>query len=107
MDTMSKNKMTVMEAHQVADKCERLFRRAALAWVRGNNSYNSLELARGEALCAKHRRAAEALLKPLGIVCNYPGLYPVFTTQSGVPEYGCLAAISRAVAEHGRKAVAA
>jgi hypothetical protein len=103
-----KNKMTVMEAGQLADKCEKLFQRAALAWVRGNNSGNSAALTRGEALCDKYRAQAEALLQPVGIACNYPGLYPVFTTRGGVPEYGCLAAISRALSEaHGRKAVAA
>jgi hypothetical protein len=105
---MSKIKMTVLEASQLADKCEQLFRRAALAWERGNNSGNSLALDWGNGLCDKYRTQAEALLKPLGIVCDYPGLYPVFTTRGGCPEYGCLAAISRALSEaHGRKAAAA
>jgi hypothetical protein len=92
-----KNKMTVMEAGQLADKCEKLFQRAALAWERGNNSGSSLALDRGNGLCDKYRTQAEALLKPLGIVCDYPGLYPSFKTRGGFTEYACLSAISRAL----------
>ena len=103
-----KNNMTVMEANQLADKCEQLFRRAALAWVRGNNSGNSAAMTRGEALCDKYRTQAEALLHPVGIVCDYPGLYPSFKTRGGFTEYACLSAISRALSEvRGRKLVAA
>ncbi len=75
---------------------DRLFNQAALAWERGNNSGNCAALKVGEAKCEKLREEAEALLKPLGIIVDYPGLYPSFTVR-GFSEHSTLAAVSAAL----------
>lgn len=65
----------------LVEKAEKLFQRAASAWERGNNrggdnpGYYQKMLAKQSEL----HREAEALLAPLGIECDYPGLYPSFT----------------------------
>src|SRR5438132_1213226 len=89
-------KMTVLQAKFLADKADALFNRAARAWEIGNNSGNSTALARGESRCEKLREEAEALLRPLGITVDYPGLYPSFTVR-GFSEHTTLAAISAAL----------
>jgi len=74
------------------ETADKLFRRAALALERGNNSGNSAALKRGEKQCDACRVRAEKLLEPLGIEVDYPGLYPSFmvkghschTTESAV-----------------------
>ena len=75
---------------------DRLFSRAARSWERGKNSGNSETLALGERLCDEYREQAEALLKPLGIIVDYPGLYPSFTVH-GHSEHSTLNAISAAL----------
>ena len=89
-------KMTVLQAAFLAKQADRLFSRAASAWVRGNNSGNSAVLKCGEERCDEYRRKAEAMLKPLGIVVDYPGLYPSFTVN-GHSEHSTLNAISAAL----------
>jgi hypothetical protein len=89
-------RMTTIQAVALADRADRLFRRAALAWERGNNSGNDAALKLGENQCEKLRNQAEALLKPLGIVVDYPGLYPSFTVR-GFAEHSTIAAISAAL----------
>jgi hypothetical protein len=91
-----KIKMTVVQAAFLAKQADRLFNRAASAWVRGNNSGNSETLTRCETQCDKYRRRAEALLAPLEIVTDYPGLYPSFTVN-GRAEYSTLNAVSAAL----------
>jgi hypothetical protein len=87
---------TVVAAKYLADQAERLFERAARAWVRGNNSGDSLLLERGYRQCDDYRRKAEALLKPLGIEVDYPGLYPSFTVR-GFGYHSTLSAVSAAL----------
>jgi hypothetical protein len=89
-------KMTVLQAAFLAKKADRLFKRAVSAWTRGNNSGNSEILTRCEAQSDRYREQAEALLKPLGIVTDYPGLYPSFMVK-GRAEYSALSAISAAL----------
>ena len=89
-------RMTTVQAVALADRADRLFRRAALAWERGNNSGNGAALKLGEDQCEKLRNQAEALLKPLGIVVDYPGLYPSFTVR-GFAEHSTIAAVSAAL----------
>lgn len=80
-----KTKMTLVQANATIERADRLFLRAARAWERGNNSGNDRGMERGVAQCGKLRDQAEALLAPLGIVVDYPGLYPSFT----VGGYSC------------------
>lgn len=101
---MRKVKMTVAQAVHLAATCDKLFSRAASAWVRGNNSGNCRTMERGNSLCDRLRRDAEALLKPLGIGVDYPGLYPSFMVK-GYAEHSTLNAISAAL-DNGRKVVA-
>jgi hypothetical protein len=88
--------MTVAQAVHLAATCDKLFNRAASAWVRGNNSGNNATLSRCNLLCDRLRRDAEALLKPLGIAVDYPGLYPSFMVK-GYAEHSTLNAISAAL----------
>jgi hypothetical protein len=89
-------KMTLMEATALVKRAENLFERAAQAWVRGNNSGNGAKLEAGEKRCDKLRGEAEELLKPLGIKCDYPGLYPSFSVK-GFGHHSVLSAVSAAL----------
>lgn len=62
------------------------FECAAQYWICGNNSGDDATVARMEEACQKARNKSEALLKPLGITCRYPGLYPAFEVAD-VTEY--------------------
>lgn len=74
-----KTTMTLQQANALIERADSLFRRAARAWERGSNSGNGDGLRHGEKQCERFRNQAEELLKPLGIVVDYPGLYPSFT----------------------------
>ena len=87
----------------MADKCDKLFERAARAWVRGDGSGNSDTYRRALKQVDKLRNEAETMLTPLGIVVDYPGLYPSFTVN-GYAEHSTLNAISAALAPAPRKA---
>ena len=54
-----------------------------LAWERGSNSGSGAGMARGEKQCEACRERAEKMLAPLGIVVDYPGLYPSFAVAGG------------------------
>jgi len=95
------NQLTVAQAVHLSERVEKLFNRAANAWVRGNNSGDTKTMNRCNHLCGQLRRDAEALLKPLKIEVDYPGLYPSFKVN-GFCEYTVLNAISAALE---RKAV--
>jgi hypothetical protein len=97
-----KYKLNVAQAVHLADQAEKLFKRAANALVRGNNSGNGDTLNRCNDLCDRLRVDAEALLKPLGIEVDYPGLYPSFKVK-GYTEYSVITAISAAL-DNTRKA---
>lgn len=73
--------MTLQQANALIERVDNLFRRAALAWERGTNSGNSEAMERGNKRCDAMHKEAEELLKPLGIVVDYPGLYPSFTVR--------------------------
>lgn len=89
-------RLTTLQAVRLAEKADKLFERAAKAWECGSNSGDNEAMDRGNALCEKLRNEAEALLKPLGIVVDYPGLYPSFTVR-GFAEHSTLAAVSAAL----------
>lgn len=95
-------RMTVMQAVFLAKRADALFNRAANAWVRGSNSGNDDTFTKCKALQSKLHDEAEALLTPLGIEVDYPGLCPSFTVK-GFAEHTTLAAISAAL-DHGQKA---
>lgn len=59
------------------------FRLSAKAWEQGNNSGDPRELDR---CTERERRLADegaAMLAPLGIKCDWPGLYPSFAVRGG------------------------
>lgn len=66
------------EIKRLIAKADSLFKISADAWVEGNNSGNAAKLRFCESICTAKRRDAEDLLRPLGIKCDYPGLYPCF-----------------------------
>lgn len=88
--------MTVQQAVFLAEKAEHLFNRAANAWINGNYSGDGAKLTRGEKQCDKLREQAEALLAPLKIEVDYPGLYPSFKVR-GYEHHSVLSAISAAL----------
>jgi len=92
-----KPKLTVQQAVFLAEKCDKLFERAAQAWVRGNNSADVPGYyERMLKLQGKLHDEAEALLAPLKITVDYPGLYPSFTVN-GFDHHDALSAISAAL----------
>lgn len=96
-----KKKMTVVQAVFLAKQCDQLFNRAANAWTRGSNSGDNLTVSRENARCQKLRDKAEALLAPLRIEVDYPGLYPSFKVK-GYTEHSTLNAVSAAL-DNGQK----
>lgn len=96
--TTTHPKLTLAQAKFLVDQADRLFERAAKAWENGNNSGDNAKLARGDRLCDKYREEAEKLLRPLGIVVGYPGLYPSFTVR-GIGYHDTLSAVSAAMEE--------
>lgn len=78
-----KTTMTLQQANALIERADSLFKRAARAWERGNNSGNGQLLTHGENQCDRFRTQAEALLTPLGVAVDYPGLYPSFTVNGG------------------------
>ena len=62
----------------------------------GNNSGINATFVRCENKCSELRRKAEALLEPLGIQVDYPGLYPSFKVN-GFEHYSAISAVSAAL----------
>lgn len=79
----------------IADQADRVFRRAAQAWEDGNNSGNDATLQAGYVECDRQRGIGERVMALFGVECDYPGLYPTFTTKARHVEYTALAAIQR------------
>jgi len=73
--------MNLLQANALIREANRLFNRAANSWVRGNNSGNSATNRKCVSQCERFRNRAEALLIPLGVAVDYPGLYPSFTVR--------------------------
>ncbi len=88
--------MTLQLANHTIRQADRLFERAAQAWIRGNNSGNNDTMKRCNALCERYRNRAEALLTPLGIEVDYPGLYPSFKV-AGFEHHSTESAVSAAL----------
>ena len=87
---------TLCEAVVLVRRADGFFRRSALAWERGQTD-------RGEAYSQKCKRQeldfaakGEALLAPLGITCEWSGLYPSFKF-AGVTYHDTLSAVSAAM----------
>lgn len=93
-----REKMTVAQAVFMAKRADKLFEQAARAWSRGDGSGNSKAYHKGLNKCEQLRNEAEALLAPLGIAVDYPGLYPSFTVN-GFSEHSTINAISAALGE--------
>lgn len=64
------------------------FKLSARAWELGNNSGDSVTLAWQEKRSRRLARNGEALLAPLGIKCDWPGLYPSFEVTQTAPVTG-------------------
>lgn len=91
------------QAHALIERADKLFRRAALTWERGNNNASIPGYyAKCMKRCEKLRNEAEALLSPLGIKCDYPGLYPSFKVN-GYDEHSTQNAVSAALGEFKKK----
>lgn len=74
------------QVRKLIEMADAKFRLSAKAWEDGNNSGNSEVLA---AMSKRERRLARegaAMLAPLGIKCDWPGLYPSFEIN-GAHEY--------------------
>ena len=69
------------QVSHLIERAEAKFRLSASSWVRGNNSGDAGLLRQGESLERKYARQGEALLAPLGIKCDWPGLYPSFNVH--------------------------
>lgn len=78
------------------ERADAMFRLSAKTWIRGNNSRNAETLKRCDALHIKHAENGEALLSPLGIKCDWPGLYPSFTVN-GYAEHDTKSAVLAAL----------
>lgn len=74
-------------------RATRLFNMAADFWVMGNNSGNNKAMSDAEKRVDECHEQAEAILRPHGISCDYPGLYPCFTYKGR--EYLTLADVIR------------
>jgi hypothetical protein len=74
------------EVRALICRAESYFRLSARAWEDGNNSGNAETLARKDCEERSLARKGEALLKPFGIKCDWPGLYPSFRV-GGFHEY--------------------
>jgi len=92
------SKATFLETKRLVRDADALFERAARAWVRGNNSGDSDVMRRCNKQCDDYRNKAEALLAPLGIAVDYPGLYPSFTV-GGFGYHSTESAVSAALSE--------
>ncbi len=93
---MNNTPTTLVQANRLVRDADALFERAARAWVRGNNSGDSDINRRCVKQCDDYRRKAEALLTPLGIEVDYPGLYPSFKVN-GFEEHSTESAVSAAI----------
>ena len=67
--------------NKIINHAAELFEQAAKAWEHGNNSGNPDTLAKYEAKCDSIRNVAEAILEPIGVTVDYPGLYPVYSYE--------------------------
>lgn len=88
--------MTLQQANALIQRGDGLFRRAALAWERGQNSGDNAYMDRCDKQSDACQARAEALLEPLGISCDYPGLYPSLTVK-GHTFYTVESAVSAAL----------
>ena len=88
-----RNKEQVRRLIEMADA---KFRLSAKAWEDGNNSGDPETLAAATKRERRLAREGEALLSPLGIKCDWPGLYPSFQVN-GFHEYATSAAVLAAL----------
>lgn len=74
--------ITYRELCAIEERAVKHFRASAAAWERANDGKRSAE---DRARLAKREQdqaaKGEALLKPFGISCDWPGLYPSFTVR--------------------------
>ena len=88
--------LTLTQANDLVDRCDRLFHRAAKAYERGTKERTILDMARTMKQVNAIRKRAEAILEPLGVVVSYPGPYPSFEVNSET-YYTTEAAVSAAL----------
>lgn len=89
--------MTYSELCAIERKAAKHFEASAAAWERANNSGNPPEYrARQSRRELTEADKGEALLKPFGIACDWPGLYPSFKVD-GYTYHDLRSALSAAV----------
>jgi hypothetical protein len=87
----------------LVEKAEKLFQGSASAWERANNNaHDAAYYKRSMVRHDKLRADAEALLAPLGIEVDYPGLYPSFKV-GGYDYYATKSAVRAALNLKGGK----
>lgn len=97
--TLDPNNKT--QVRKLINRAESKFKLSAKAWEIGNNSGSNASLAAQSKRKRRLAREGEALLKPLGIKCDWSGLYPSFTVK-GYAEYSTESAVLVALG-HERK----
>lgn len=93
---MSLDPQNKAQVRKLIDMADAKFRLSAKAWVDGNNSGNSDVMAAMTKREQRLAREGEALLAPLGIKCDWPGLYPSFTVK-GYSEHDTTSAVLAAL----------
>lgn len=88
--------MTLKEANSLIEAADNLFRRAAKADGRLTGEKDEAYKARLNRQVDACRQRAEKLLAPLGIVVDYPGLYPCFQV-AGITYHTTESAVSAAL----------
>jgi len=87
LDPQSKPQVT-----KLIEMADAKFRLSAKAWEYGNNSGDSQVMTVADKRSRRLAREGEALLSPLGIKCDWPGLYPTFTVN-GYSEHSTESAV--------------
>lgn len=84
------------QVRKLIEMADAKFRLSAKAWIDGNNSGDSETLAAATKRERRLAREGAALVEPLGIKCDWPGLYPSFTVK-GYGEHTTQAAVLAAL----------
>lgn len=84
------------QVRSLIERADAKFRLSAKAWEKGNNSGSSTELATQTQRELRLAHEGAELLLPLGIECDWPGLYPSFVVK-GYNEHSTEAAVLAAL----------
>lgn len=93
---MSLDPQNRAQVRKLIEMADAKFKLSAQAWIQGNNSGDSGILERMTMRERRLAREGETLLAPLGITCDWPGLYPSFAVK-GFSEHTTEAAVLAAL----------